>query len=501
MNELIGWSLYQARMALRAREISAQELAQAHLEAASEATVLNAFSLPTPERALEMAQQSDQRLLKGECGALEGIPLGVKDMFCTEGIATNAGSAILQGFVPPYESSVTKRLWQAGACLLGKMNCDEFAMGSSTETGIFGPVCNPWRGKNDTHPRTAGGSSGGSAAAVAARLMPAALGTDTGGSVRQPAALTGIVGLKPSYGRCSRFGIIAYASSLDQAGLFTRTVQDAAILLGVVAGHDPRDSTSVDCPVPDYEGGLHGDVAQLRVGIPKEYAVEGMPSEISDLWRQAANWLESAGASVEEVSLPHTSHALPAYYIIAPAEASSNLARYDGVRYGKRAPVQHGERITDLYGRTRALGFGDEVKRRILMGSYVLSAGYYDAYYLKAQKVRALVAQDFDEAFSRIDVLLTPTTPSAAFILEEKRSDVLELYLGDIFTVPVNLAGLPALSLPACLNKEGLPLGVQLIGRRFDEMSVLQVALALERSANFTAMPQPWWRLARERLY
>lgn len=496
MNQLTGWSLHQARTALRAGEVSARELVQAHLEAIDEAAALNAFSLHTPERALEMAQQSDQRLLKGEGGALEGIPLGVKDMFCTKGIATGACSAILEGFIPPYESGVTERLWQAGACLLGKLNCDEFAMGSSSETGVLGSVSNPWRGKDDTNPRTAGGSSGGSAAAVAGRLMPAALGTDTGGSVRQPAAFTGTVGLKPSYGRCSRFGIIAYASSLDQAGLFTRTVRDAAILLGVVAGHDLRDSTSVDCPVPDYENELCGDVTQLRVGIPKEYVVEGMPAEISDLWRQAANWLENAGASVEEVSLPHTRHALPAYYIIAPAEASSNLARYDGVRYGKRAPVQPGGSIADLYRRTRALGFGDEVKRRILMGSYVLSAGYYDAYYLKAQKVRALVARDFDEAFSRFDVLLTPTTPSAAFILGEKHDNVLELYLGDIFTVPVNLAGLPALSLPARLNREGLPLGVQLIGKRFDEMRLLQAALALEQAASFTAMPQPWWKLS-----
>ena len=494
MNEVTSWSLHKARAALRAGEISAQELTQAHLDAVCKAAALNAFSLFTPERALEMAQQSDQRLLKGEGGALEGIPLGVKDMFCTEGITTSACSAILQDFVPPYESGVTERLWQAGACLLGKLNCDEFAMGSSTETGISGPVCNPWRGRDDIRPRTAGGSSGGSAAAVAARLMPAALGTDTGGSVRQPAAFTGTVGLKPSYGRCSRFGIVAYASSLDQAGLFARTVRDTAILLGVVAGHDPRDSTSVDCPVPDYEAELRGDVAQLRIGVPKEYAIDGIPSEISDLWRQAADWLENSGASVEEVSLPHTSYALPAYYIIAPAEASSNLARYDGVRYGKRASARHGESIADLYGRTRALGFGDEVKRRILMGSHVLSTGYYDAYYIKAQKVRALVTRDFDNAFSRVDVLLTPTTPSAAFVLEESHDDVLELYLGDIFTVPVNLAGLPALSLPVRLNREGLPLGVQLIGRRFDEMSVLQAALALERAADFTAMPQPWWR-------
>ena len=492
MRETTGWNLRQAREALRKKEVSAKELAQAHIEAIEAAADLNAFVTPTPEKALEMAASSDKRLAKGEGGALEGIPLGVKDMFCTEGVASGACSGILEGFVPPYESGVTARLWQAGASLLGKLNCDEFAMGSSTETGVHGAAVNPWRATDNLQRLSAGGSSGGSAVAVAARLAPASLGTDTGGSVRQPAALTGTVGLKPSYGRCSRFGIIAYASSLDQAGLFARSVEDAALLLGVIAGHDPRDSTSVDCPVPDYEQELQGDVSKLRVGVPKEYAVEGMPAEISDLWQQAADWLKAQGAEVVEVSLPNTPHALPAYYIIAPAEASSNLARYDGVRYGARAGGEGG--VDDLYARTRAAGFGDEVKRRILMGSYVLSEGYYDAYYIKAQKVRALVAQDFSNAFEKVDVLLTPTTPYAAFALEEKSDDVLALYLGDIFTVPVNLAGLPAVSLPARLSESGLPLGVQLIGRRFDEPTLLRAALALQRSAGFDSEPHAWWR-------
>lgn len=489
MSEITQWSLHRLRDALRKKEVSAVEVARAHADAISDASVLNAVTTPTPERAIEMAEQSDKRLASGEGGALEGIPLGVKDMFCTKGIASTACSNILDGFAPPYESAVTERLWQAGACLLGKLNCDEFAMGSSTETGKFGAVCNPWQG-NDGVQLTAGGSSGGSAAAVAARLMPAALGTDTGGSVRQPAALTGIVGLKPSYGRCSRYGIIAYASSLDQAGILTRSVTDAAILLGAIAGHDARDSTSANIEVPDYESGLKGGISKLRVGIPKEYVVDEMPEEINNLWKQSADWLAEQGAEVTEVSLPNTQHALPAYYIIAPAEASSNLARYDGVRYGRRASASG---VEELYNRTRAEGFGVEVKRRILMGSYVLSTGYYDAYYIKAQKVRALVARDFDSVFEKVDVLLTPTTPSAAFALEEKSGDVLALYLGDIFTVPVNLAGLPAISVPARLSGEGLPLGMQLIGRRFDETTLLRAAKALESSAGFDATPQPWW--------
>ena len=489
MSEITQWSLHRLRDALRKKEVSAVEVACAHADAISDASVLNAVTTPTPERAIEMAEQSDKRLASGEGGALEGIPLGVKDMFCTEGIASTACSNILDGFAPPYESAVTERLWQAGACLLGKLNCDEFAMGSSTETGKFGAVCNPWQ-CNDGVQLTAGGSSGGSAAAVAARLMPAALGTDTGGSVRQPAALTGTVGLKPSYGRCSRYGIIAYASSLDQAGILARSVADAAILLGAIAGHDARDSTSANIEVPDYESGLKGGISKLRVGIPKEYVVDEMPEEINNLWKQSADWLAEQGAEVTEVSLPNTKHALPAYYIIAPAEASSNLARYDGVRYGRRANANG---VEELYNRTRAEGFGIEVKRRILMGSYVLSTGYYDAYYIKAQKVRALVARDFDSAFEKVDVLLTPTTPSAAFALGEKSDDVLALYLGDIFTVPVNLAGLPAISVPARLNEEGLPLGVQLIGRRFDETTLLRAAKALESCASFDATPQSWW--------
>lgn len=494
MTELVGWSLHRAREALQAREVSAVELAQAYIQAAEDGAALNAFVALTPERALDMAAGSDRRLANGEGGVLEGIPLGVKDMFCTRDIVTSAGSRILDGFVPPYESGVTENLWKAGANLLGKLNCDEFAMGWSTETGIGGPTVNPWRGRGDTRRLSAGGSSGGSAAAVAARLTPAALGTDTGGSVRQPAALTGTVGLKPSYGRCSRFGIIAYASSLDQAGVFSHTVRDAAILLGVIAGHDPRDSTSVDCPVPDYEGRLQGDISKLRVGVPRECVADGIPDEIIGLWRQAGDWLGEQGASVVEVSLPHIPHALPAYYIIALAEASSNLARYDGVRYGQRAATQAGEDVADLYGRTRASGFGTEVKRRILTGTYVLSEGYFDAYYLKAQRVRALVAQDFGSAFEKVDVLLTPTTPYAAFALGEQRDDVIAPYLGDIFTVPVNLSGLPAISVPARLNADGLPLGVQLIGRRFDEEILLNTALAFETAAGFDAEPEPWWR-------
>ena len=489
MSEITQWSLHRLREALRKKEVSAVEVAQAHIDAIGDADALNAVTTPTPERAIEIAEQSDKRLANGEGRALEGIPLGVKDMFCTEGVVSTACSNILGGFTPPYESDVTERLWQAGAGLLGKLNCDEFAMGSSSETGNSGAVCNPWRGNDDAR-LTAGGSSGGSAAAVAARLMPVALGTDTGGSVRQPAALTGTVGLKPSYGRCSRYGIISYASSLDQAGILARSVTDSAILLGTIAGHDPRDSTSADIEVPDYESELKGGISKMRVGIPKEYSVDGMPDEINNLWKQAADWLVEQGAEIVEVSLPHTRYALPAYYIIAPAEASSNLARYDGVRYGKRADANG---VDELYGRTRAEGFGVEVKRRILMGSYVLSTGYYDAYYLKAQRVRALVAKDFDGVFEKVDVLLTPTTPSAAFALGEKSDDVLALYLGDIFTVPVNLAGLPAISVPARLNGEGLPLGVQLIGRRFDEATLLRAAKAVEDSAGFDAAPQPWW--------
>ena len=489
MSEITQWSLHRLREALRKKEVSAVEVARTHIDAIGNASALNAVTTPTSERAIEMAEQSDKRLAKGEGGALEGIPLGVKDMFCTEGVASTACSNILEGFTPSYESGVTERLWQSGACLLGKLNCDEFAMGSSTETGSSGTVCNPWRGNNDVL-LTAGGSSGGSAAAVAARLMPVALGTDTGGSVRQPAALTGTVGLKPSYGRCSRYGIISYASSLDQAGILARSVTDSAILLGTIAGHDSRDSTSVDIEVPDYESELKGGVSKMRVGIPKEYSVDGMPDEITNLWKQATGWLAEQGAEIVEVSLPHTRYALPAYYIIAPAEASSNLARYDGIRYGKRAEANG---VDELYGRTRAEGFGVEVKRRILMGSYVLSEGYYDAYYLKAQRVRALVARDFDTVFEKVDVLLTPTTPSAAFALGEKTNDVLALYLGDIFTVPVNLAGLPAISVPAKLNGEGLPLGMQLIGRRFDEATLLRAAKAVEDSASFEAAPQAWW--------
>ena len=498
MTDPTRWSLREARDALRARDISARELTQAHIAAIEAAAALNLFSCLTPERALAAAERSDARLARGEGGALEGVPLGVKDLFCVEGVVSTACSRILEGFTPSYESGVTERLWRAGASLLGKLNCDEFAMGSSTETGMPGAARNPWRGAGDSRSRSAGGSSGGSAAAVAAGLMAGSLGSDTGGSVRQPAAFTGTVGIKPTYGRCSRYGMIAYASSLDQAGVFARNTRDAALLLGVVCGHDPRDSTSLNVPVPDYETEMEGGVSGLRIGLPREYVADGMSADAGALWRQAAAWLEAAGASVREVSLPHTKYALPAYYIIAPAEASSNLARYDGVRYGRRASASGEESIEEFYGRTRAEGFGDEVMRRILMGCHVLSTGYYEAYYGKAQKVRALVARDFDEAFEQVDVLLAPTTPAPAFVLGEKRRNVLELYLEDVFTVPVNLAGLPALSLPVGLSAEGLPLGAQLIGRHCDEVSILRAALALEEAAGFAQAPHPWWREERE---
>ncbi len=476
-----------ALAALEARELSAVELTRAHLEAMERRRGLNAFIAETPERALAMAEASDARRGRGEAGPLDGIPLAIKDLFCTDGVATTAGSHILDGFTPPYESTVTARLWRDGAVLLGKANLDEFAMGSSNTTSYYGNVTNPWRRPGD--PATdlvPGGSSGGSAAAVAARLALGATGTDTGGSIRQPASYCGIVGLKPTYGRCSRWGIIAFASSLDQAGPLARTVRDAALLLGSMAGFDPKDSTSVDQPVPDYAAALSGDVRGLKVGVPAEYRVDGMPAEIEALWRQGVDWLKDAGAEPVEISLPHTKHALPTYYIVAPAEASSNLARYDGVRYGLRVP---GDSLIEMYENTRAAGFGREVKRRIMIGTYVLSAGYYDAYYLKAQKVRSLIARDFAEAHRRCDVVLTPTAPSTAFAIGEKQDDPVAMYLNDVFTVPASLAGLPGVSVPAGLGSDGLPLGLQLIGRPFDEATVLRVAGALEAAAGFAARP------------
>jgi aspartyl-tRNA(Asn)/glutamyl-tRNA(Gln) amidotransferase subunit A len=489
---LTALSLAEARAGLAAKQFSARELAEAYVAAVAAARPLNAYITETPERALAMAAASDARRAKGEALPLDGIPVAVKDLYCTEGVLTTAASHILDGFVPPYESTVTANLWRAGAVMLGKTNLDEFAMGSSNTTSHYGPVENPWRRANDrqsgdNRPLVPGGSSGGSAAAVAAHAALAATGTDTGGSIRQPASFCGIVGLKPSYGRCSRWGVVAFASSLDHPGPMTRTVRDAAIMLGAMAGHDPKDSTSAPVPVPDYEAALSGDVKGLRIGIPREYRADGMPAEIEALWQQGVTRLKERGAViVDDVSLPHTKYALPAYYIIAPAEASSNLARYDGVRFGLRVP---GDSLEDLYEQTRAAGFGAEVRRRVLIGTYVLSAGYYDAYYLKAQRVRALIARDFTAAFARVDCLLAPTAPSAAFAIGDKSDDPIAMYLNDLFTVPADLAGLPAVSVPAGLSAEGLPLGLQVIGRAFDEATVLRVADVLEAATGFTYRP------------
>jgi aspartyl-tRNA(Asn)/glutamyl-tRNA(Gln) amidotransferase subunit A len=490
MTALTELTIAEARDGLAKGDMSAKELTEAHVAAVEAARDLNAFITETPERAVAAAEASDARRAKGEAGLMEGIPLGIKDLYCTENVLTTAGSHILDGFHPPYESTVTANLWREGAVMLGKLNMDEFAMGSSNETSYYGPVENPWRREGDNRGLVPGGSSGGSAAAVAARIAMAATGTDTGGSIRQPAAFAGIVGIKPTYGRCSRWGIVAFASSLDQAGPMTRTVQDAAIMLRAMAGFDPKDSTSVDVPVPDYEAGLEDGVKGLKIGIPKEYRIEGMPEEIDRLWHQGVEWLKDAGAEVVDISLPHTGVALPTYYIVAPAEASSNLARYDGVRYGLRVP---GKDLTEQYENTRGEGFGAEVKRRILIGTYVLSAGYYDAYYLKAQKVRTLIAKDFRAAYESVDAILTPTAPSAAFGFGEKSDDPIAMYLNDVFTVPASLAGLPGISVPAGLSSEGLPLGLQVLGKAFDEATVLRVGRAIEKAAGFTATPKNWW--------
>ncbi len=486
MTALTQLTIAEARAGLAAREFSARELAEAHVKAVEEIRPLNAFLTETPEQALTMAQASDARLAKGEAGWLEGIPLAIKDLFCTDGVRTTAASKILGNFIPPYESTVTANLWRQGAVMLGKTNLDEFAMGSSNMTSAFGPVESPWRRKGDNRKLVPGGSSGGSAAAVAARAALAAIGTDTGGSIRQPGALSGIVGMKPTYGRCSRWGVVAFASSLDQPGPMTRTVRDTAIMLRAMAGHDHKDSTSVPRPVPDYEKALTGDIRGLKVGIPKEYRIDGMPAEIEALWQQGIAWLKAAGAEMRDISLPHTKYALPAYYIVAPAEASSNLARYDGVRYGLRVD---GENLIDMYERTRGAGFGAEVRRRVLIGTYVLSAGYYDAYYIKAQKVRARIAEDFEKAYQQVDVILTPATPGPAFAIGEKMDDPIAMYLNDVFTVPVNLSGLPGISVPAGLTDDGLPLGLQLIGRAFDEETLLRAADVLEKAAGFDALP------------
>jgi aspartyl-tRNA(Asn)/glutamyl-tRNA(Gln) amidotransferase subunit A len=483
---LTALTLAEARQGLRTGEFSARELTEAYIAAVEAARPLNAFITETPDRALAMAAAADHRIARGHALPLDGIPVAVKDLYCTQDVLTTAGSHILDGFRPPYESTVTAKLWAAGAIMLGKANLDEFAMGSSTTTGRHGPVANPWRRPGDNRPLVAGGSSGGSAAAVAAHAALAATGTDTGGSIRQPASFCGIVGLKPSYGRCSRWGVVAYASSLDHPGPMTRTVRDAAIMLRAMAGHDPKDSTSAPLPVPDYEAALTGDIRGLRVGIPREYRAAGMPQEIDRVWLQGVDWLRAAGGEPVEVSLPHTKYALPAYYIIAPAEASANLARYDGVKYGLRVD---GDTLGDMYELTRAAGFGAEVRRRVLIGTYVLSAGYYDAYYLKAQRVRALVSRDFGQAFERVDALLAPTAPSAAFAIDEMSGDPVAMYLNDLFTVPANLAGLPAISVPAGLSADGLPLGLQVIGRAFDEAGVLRVAQVLEEAAQFRHLP------------
>ena len=491
MSDLTRLTLAEARDGLTKKSFSATELVDAHLAAIEAANpALNAYVLETPEHARAKAKESDARIAKGEARALEGLPLGNKDLFCTEGIRTTACSKILGEFTPTYESTVGANLWNAGAVMLGKLNNDEFAMGSSNETSAFGPVVSPWRREGSKAPLVPGGSSGGSSAAVAADLCLAATATDTGGSIRQPAALTGTVGLKPTYGRCSRWGIVAFASSLDQAGPIAKTVRDAAIMLGAMAGPDPKDSTSVDALVPDYEAALGKGIKGLRVGVPKEYRVEGMSEEIDALWTQGIEWLKAAGATIHEISLPHTKYALPAYYIVAPAEASSNLARYDGVRYGLRVP---GRDIVETYENTRASGFGKEVRRRILIGTYVLSAGYYDAYYLKAQKVRTLIKRDFDEAWNTVDVVLTPTTPSPAFAFGEKTGDPLAMYLEDIFTVTVNMAGLPGMSVPAGLSKEGTPLGLQLIGKPFDEPTLFSVGEVIEEAAGRFTVPERWW--------
>jgi aspartyl-tRNA(Asn)/glutamyl-tRNA(Gln) amidotransferase subunit A len=492
VSNLSTLTIADARDLLRAGDTTSRQITQDCLAAIDQADALNAFVTVTADKALAMADAADQRRANGDDGDLLGIPLGIKDLYCTAGVRSQAASHILDGFAPPYESTVTSRLWDAGAVMLGKLNMDEFAMGSSTESSTYGPCVSPWRRTGDTAPITPGGSSGGSAAAVAADLCLGATGTDTGGSIRQPAAFTGTVGIKPTYGRCSRLGIIAYASSLDQAGPFAKTVRDAAILLAAMAGHDPKDSTSADLPVPDFEAALKGDLRGKRIGLPKEYR-EGLGAEIDALWAKGAAMLRDAGAEVVDISLPHTKYALPAYYIIAPAEASSNLARYDGVRYGHRAKLDQGDGITELYEKTRAEGFGPEVRRRVMIGTYVLSAGYYDAYYLQAQKVRSLIKRDFDEAFASVDAILAPATPSPAFGLGEMQGDPVAMYLQDVFTITVNLAGLPGISVPLGVSASGLPLGLQLIGQPWGEAGVLDAALALEQRAGFTGRPERWW--------
>ena len=494
MTDLTDLSVAAIRDGVAKADFTAVEVAEAfnaNVAAAQEA--LNAFIVTTPEAALDAARKVDADRAAGKpLGKMAGVPIGMKDLFATKGVQTTAASHMLEGFTPPYESTVSQKLWYAGAGMLGKLNLDQFAMGSSNETSYFGNVISPWRREGSDAAMAPGGSSGGSSSAVAARLCPAATGTDTGGSIRQPAAFTGISGIKPTYGRCSRWGIVAFASSLDQAGPMARDVRDCAIMLEAMAGFDPKDSTSLDLPVPEWEANLSADLKGKKVGIPREYRVDGLDADVARSWDDGIAWLKDAGAEIVDISLPHTKYALPAYYIVAPAEASSNLARYDGVRYGLR-DLPDGAGLQDMYAATRAAGFGAEVRRRILIGTYVLSAGFYDAYYTQAQKVRTLISRDFKNAFGQVDVILAPTAPTAAFGLGEKTSDPLSMYLNDVFAVPASLAGLPAMSVPAGLNREGLPLGLQIIGRPLDEQGVLNAGLAIEQRAGFTAKPAKWW--------
>jgi len=491
MTDITKLSLSALRDALKQKSLTSLEATDAYLSRIEKAGSLNAFVSVTADKARTMATLSDQKIAKGEGGAIEGVPLGIKDLFCTEQIQSTAGSKILEGFKPQYESTISSNLWRDGAVMLGKLNMDEFAMGSSNETSYFGPVINPWRRNEDDAKLSPGGSSGGSSASVAANLCAGATATDTGGSIRQPASLTATVGVKPTYGRCSRWGVVAFASSLDQAGPITRNVRDSAIMLKSMAGYDVKDSTSINVPVPDYEAVLGQSLKGLKIGVPKEYRLDGMPEEIEKIWAQGIDWMRDAGCEIIDISLPLTKYALPVYYIVAPAEASSNLARYDGVKYGHRA-AEFGD-ITSMYENTRAEGFGEEVQRRILIGTYVLSAGYYDAYYLRAQRVRKLIANEFEEAFQKVDLMLTPSAPSAAFGLGEQTSDPIKMYLNDVFTVTANLAGLPGASIPAGLDKQGLPLGLQLLAKPFDEETMFKGMHVLEQAAGFTAVPNEWW--------
>lgn len=486
MSDFNKLTIAEARDGLSKGDFTSVELTRSCLASMTANKHLNAFITETPEIALERASESDVRRASGKViSAMDGIPIAVKDLFCTEGVLTTAASHILEGYIPVYEATVSSNLRNDGAVMLGKANLDEFAMGSANVTSYYGNVVNPWKGR-DGIDLVPGGSSGGSAAAVSGDLCLAATGTDTGGSIRQPASFCGIVGLKPTYGRCSRWGIVAFASSLDQAGPMTKSVRDAAIMLQSMAGHDAKDSTSAPIALPNFEAALTGDVKGLKVGIPKEYRVDGMPAEIEKLWHQGAEWLKDAGAEIVDISLPHTKYALPVYYIVAPAEASANLARYDGVRYGLRVD---GDSIDDMYMNTRGEGFGKEVQRRVMIGTYVLSAGYYDAYYRKAQQIRTLIAKDFTDAYEQVDVILTPTAPSAAFPIGEKQDDPLAMYLNDVFTVPASLAGIPGISIPTGLTEGGLPLGLQLLGKSFDEETVLRAAAVMEAAAAFNAKP------------